>query len=184
MSTVSRPSCYPCCGTVSRPCHSHDRRSPHCWELTAIIQPAGDFCPGGATDSSPAIHCWERPVAHPLFRPVGTVEAHALTVQPSPRDATTLQTRTPSDKSLGYSQTTLRVDARPLPTAARRCRICAILARRGSDIALDNSDLAVPLPRWRETAEFSVRNPLEIEPADLLRCWCSSQRASNHHRAN
>ena len=71
-------------------------------------------CPGGAFENRPAVYCWEdetRP--YHAVSPVGTTETgpHGFS-RPYGTEAGFRSPSIPSDESLGYCQTTLRVEMR------------------------------------------------------------------------
>ncbi len=74
--------------------------------------PYPHFCPVGTCDNSPAVHCWGRETSR--FRatsPVGTAEIGRQGFnRPYGTETELRYALLPSDKSLGYCQTTLRVE--------------------------------------------------------------------------
>ncbi len=75
------------------------------------------FCPGGARENSPAIYRWDRN-HQGSSSPGGTIETSRVALfQSSLRDCRSHSPSPPSDKSLGYSQSSLRDG----PSRTSRC---------------------------------------------------------------
>src|SRR5438128_1322115 len=110
---------------------------------------AGDKCgvhsnvaPSGATVNSPAIYRWEK-VAKGTLSPAGTKESvkHPLLVSVPDGTRCSLLTPLPSDKSLGYFQSSLR-DEKPF----WRCRTI-------SPIPEDAPVMSVVFIAWRAESQ-------------------------------